>query len=248
MKEGIKQALSQRVEFVLGDAKTYIYARKEGLVDAHGLGGGNFATAYALFALINLLSKTHYYLHKPSRFASPDDVAEAKQLKTSLLQLLDAPYKRLARDNIRIPRIMETNEEEAFIDFAQELEVGGLRIWLHHDSVRKDLGVIWKGFRNMLSHVATVQDGKGIMAYSLRQYQPETGNSTTVNEILQELRMQQAEFPPFFYVNSRPGWVMNIDVTTALLDDMLRLTHNCIDQSDFDDVNLGHLLNLIKPT
>lgn len=248
MKEEFKHILDSRIDFVLQDAKTYIYVRKEGLQESEGLGGGNFATAYALFALFNLISKVHYYLHKPSKFVSPDKVRQVQQLKQQLLEQSEADNKKLIRDSFMVPRELQTNELNAFVEFARELEETGLVLRLEHVNAHDDFATIWNGFRNMLAHLATVQDGKGIMAYELKKYWPDNINkSTSIDTVLREIRQDSDKFPPFFYVNSRSGWIMNIDALVAILDDVRALTNKCLDESTMTDDELDKLSMLLKP-
>lgn len=171
IKAELTSALEERFTFVLEDAKTYIYVRKEGIQEREGLGGGNFSIAYSLFALLNLASKVHYFLHKPQKFTSIEYADKTKTLKE---KILDGSWshedQRIIKDRFVIPRVMETNEHNAFIEFARELEDKGLKLHQEHETSHNDFSTIWLGFRNMLAHLATVQNGKGVMAYTLEKH------------------------------------------------------------------------------
>jgi hypothetical protein len=250
VKDDIKNALEQRFSFVLEDAITYIYVRKEGIQDKEGLGGGNFTVAYSLFALLNLVSKVHYYLHDPQKFSNPDYRRKVKDLKDKvLIGDISAEEKKIIKSQLMLPRDMEVNEFNSFIDFARELEAKGLKIHETHESSHKDFSTIWSGFRNMLAHLATVQDGKGVMAYTLQKHWPsEIKKSTPLHLVLEMIKQEGTSFPPFFYVNSRPGWIMNVDAMVALIPDIKSRTIECVEESEMSAGELQRLLGFIKPS
>jgi hypothetical protein len=250
IKEELITALSQRFLFVFEDAKTYIYVRKEGIQDKEGLGGGNFTVAYSLFALLNLASKVHYYLHKPKKFTDDELQNRVKNLKDKILAIeLTAEEKKLIKNHMIVPRIMETNELNAFVEFARELEADGLKLREEHDSSHDDYSTIWTGFRNMLAHLATVQNGKGVMAYTLEKHWPnEIIKSTPLDNVLKIIKEDSSKFPPFFYVSSRHGWIMNVDALLALIPDIENITIKCINESELTDHELEKLLEFIQPS
>ena len=250
LKEELIKVLSQRFLFVFEDAKTYIYVRKEGIQDKERLGGGNFTIAYSLFALLNLASKVHYYLHKSQKFVDAELQNQVKDLKDKILaNKLTTEEKKLIRNQMVIPRLMETNELNAFVEFARELEAEGLKLREEHGSSHDDYSTIWSGFRNMLAHLATVQDGKGVMAYTLEKHWPnEITKSTPLDNVLEIIKEDNSRFPPFFYVTTRRGWIMNVDALVALVPDIRDVTIKCIDESEMTDQELSQLLEFIQPS
>lgn len=250
IKDDLKLALEERFSFVLEDAKTYIYVRKEGIQDREGLGGGNFAIAYSLFALLNLASKVHYFLHTPQKFTSIEYADKTKALKDKIInESRSAEEKKIIKDIFVIPRVMETNEHNAFIEFARELESKGIKIHEEHESSHKDFSTIWLGFRNMLAHLATVQNGKGVMAYKLEKHWPNNiRQSTPLDRVLDLIKNERLKFPPFFYVNNRSGWIMNVDVLVSLIPDIQSITYKCLEDSTLKDDQLKKLFDFIQPT
>lgn len=250
IKEELISTLSQRFLFVFEDAKTYIYVRKEGLQDREGLGGGNFTIAYSLFALLNLASKVHYFLHKPQKFSNPEYQENVKELKDKILGSDISLYeKKIIKNQLMLPRDMETNELNAFIEFARELEAEGLIIRKEHDTSQNDYSTIWSGFRNMLAHLATVQSGKGVMAYTLEKHWPSAvSKSVPLDTVLEMIKNEGSGFPPFFYVDTRHGWIMNVDAMVALIPDIKSKTIQCIEESELPDRELQRLLDFIQPS
>ena len=250
IKDELISVLTQRVSFVFEDAKTYIYVRKEGIQDREGLGGGNFTVAYSLFALLNLAAKVHYFLHKPQNFSSLEYRSKVKDLKDKVLSGdLSSDEKKILKNQLMLPRDMETNEVNAFIEFARELEAEGLTIRKEHESSQSDYATIWSGFRNMLAHLATVQSGKGVMAYTLEKHWPAAArNSVPIDTVLEMIKIESSSFPPFFYVDSRQGWIMNVDAMVALIPDIQNKTIDCVSNSELPNSELERLLNFIQPS
>lgn len=246
--EAIKHVISERIEFVFKDAKTYIYARKEGVLEKEDLGGGNFANAYAFLALMNLLSKIHYYLHKPDKFTSSKDVTAANELRERLKKELSGKDKRILNSSFMVPRELQTNELNAFISFARELEAKGILLHEPHLDDQKDFSTIWNGFRNMLAHLATVQSGKGISAYSLEQHWP-TGMlpATPLPVVMEKLKEEAPYFPPFHYDTDRSAWIFNVDTLIVLLEDIKAITLDCIDASSLTSVDRINIEKLLLP-
>lgn len=250
LKKELITVLSQRFSFVFQDAKTYIYVRKEGIQDKEGLGGGNFTIAYSLFALLNLASKVHYYLHKPQKFVDIELQNRIKDLKEKILATeITAEEKKLIKNQLIVSRIMEANELNAFVEFARELEEEGFKLREERDTSHDDYSTIWSGFRNMLAHLATVQNGKGVMAYTLEKHWPnEITKSTPLDNVLEIIKEDSSKFPPFFYVSTRQGWIMNVDALVALVPDIQKMTIQCIEESEMTDHELQRLLDFIQPS
>lgn len=250
IKEALKLLISKRVEFVLADARTYIFVRMNGMLQREDMGGGNFATAYSQFALINFLAKTHYYIDRPDRFIKKTDVVTLQQHKRNILSQLDGSDKRFAKKWLRIPRALEVNEEDAFLHFAHNINNAGVNLYVPrtNQSEENDGRIIWKGFRNNLAHLAMVQQGKGIQTFTFEEYwdwQENSDQPLDTKQILNRVRKKAGKEPVFQW--NGDGWMMNIDILTALLEDIQRITNDRIDETDLTQQQLRQLLLLIEP-
>lgn len=250
LQDALKFVLDKRVLFVLADARTYIFVRMNGHLEKEDMGGGNFATAYAQFALISLLAKVHYFLDHPDKFATKDDEQSARSQKTQILHQLESPDKKFVSKYLRVPRDMEANEEDAFVHFVKYLHQQGVKLYepRSDDSEEADARIIWKGFRNSLSHMAMIERGKGIQTFAFEEYwdwQQNSGKPLTTEQMLERVREKAGTNHVFTWAGS--GWMMNIDILTSLLREIQEATDDHIDDSAIAAEQLKRLLLFIEP-
>lgn len=249
-QDALKLLLDKRILFVLSDARTYIFVRANGYLDKEDMGGGNFATAYAQFALISLLAKVHYFLDHPDKFVAEVDEQAIRSRRTQILGQLESSDKEFVRKYLRIPRIMEVNEEVAFVHFVKYLRQHGTCLYKPRtdDSEEADARTIWRGFRNRLSHMAMIERGKGIEVFGFEEYwdwQQNSGKPLTTEQMLERVHEKANRDHVFTWRDS--GWMMNIDILTSLLRDIQKATDDHIDSSAIDPGQLKRLLLLIEP-
>lgn len=133
---------------MLNDVNSFIFLRsKTGLsiLREYKLGGGNHLSLIGQFAILNFISKIHFVLNKGrAAYIGSGKVTKIQELKRS------APSN--IRNYVRVPRLGEINEKEAFVLLVLEYP--------------KDIGIpkvqykiekVWNDIRNKISHLATIE-------------------------------------------------------------------------------------------
>jgi hypothetical protein len=109
------------------------------------LGGGNHLSLIGQFAILNFISKIHFILNKGrGAYIGSDKVTKVQELKRN------APSN--VRRYVRVPRLGEVNEKDAFVLLVLEYpkDVGIPKV---KDKIEK----VWDDLRNKISHLATIE-------------------------------------------------------------------------------------------
>jgi len=133
---------------MLNDVNSFIFLRsKTGLpiLKEYKLGGGNHLSLTGQFAILNFISKIHFVLNKGGKaYVGFNKVTKIKALKRNAALNI--------RGYVRVPRLGEINEKEAFVLLVLKYP--------------KDIGIpkaqnkiekVWDDIRNKISHLATIE-------------------------------------------------------------------------------------------
>lgn len=200
MKNKIKKIIDQRVTGIYNDLKAFVYIRKHNLQHQEDGIGGGNITQ--AIALFTILN----FLGKIQYFID----------KKSGIDL----------EENGDPKIIE---EYAFYYLIDALRKAGIDLGLSiHDN--ETLGIVWKGFRNKLAHVSTVEDGKQVLVFT---------NSSSVSQYaIQQILENIKNKIPFEHDGSNRNWRINVDILLAKLPEIKMAVVQNLNNENNLDLNL----------
>lgn len=184
-KSEVVKILQERVGGLCTDHKTFLYVRLTQLHKQHNLGGGNITSALTAFSALSVLSKVCYYINKPQRFRPIAGTSN-----------------------------FEVNETNAFCHLVKYLRDNGVDLGVEKkDSAGQKL--IWNGFRNYLSHLGTVEEGKQSIAFEVQD------DSTYDGSDIETAISVWSKLTPFDSDEDGRNWAVLIDVLFAKIEKVL---------------------------
>ena len=199
--------INSRINGVYNDLKAFIYIRKHNLQHKEDDIGGGNIT----MALV--LFTTLSFLGKIQYFVDKKGVVKF--------------------DSEGIPVI---NEEHAFFHLIKLLHANKINLGLP-DRNNSILSLVWKGFRNKLAHVNTIENGKQAMSFIIGD--PE--NLLTVRGILNKLSGKEA----FEHDGSDRNWRVNVDILLANLPAICNIVVGEVKKANLEYPQLENLRKVI---
>ena len=191
-------SVKEKIGFLQGDLRSYIYLRLDPTFSTSGLGGGNITAAIGSFALLNLLAKVHRAVTKPEKFVLASD------------PLLRKPWGSCCR---AVPRLHDVNESDSFSAFVA---------WLGREE-RINLGIgsgdasgIWNEYRNWLVHRFDTRHM--VLTYLYIGTGVRLQTTAEADDLLRRQVTEKRAIP--FSKEAGGRWTFNVDIFYMLLDDM----------------------------
>jgi hypothetical protein len=155
----IKKALNNAA-LILKDNDSFLYliCERQDDVKKYNLGNGTIASAIALFALINFISKIFVILENGSSvIVTEEDIEEFGKLKAIVKEKNKDEWKDIEK-YLKKPRIGDINETEAFVELIINCPIDfGI------DKADKEvIKHIWRIFRNKLTHLISLAGNEKI--------------------------------------------------------------------------------------
>lgn len=165
-KSTLKYHLETRINYLVGDSRTFLWARlmnKETFEEQKGIGGGNFLIVIGDFACLNLLSKIYWILSKNSyQYPFVDKLTQkkfkeqAKNIKQEVDKSKFELFFKYCSQGVRVG--FQINEKEAFVNLVRDLYRDGINLGLKND--KRMIEKAWDDLRKSFAHYATPGGGQ----------------------------------------------------------------------------------------